>query len=117
MSIRMAIRPANSGVDLLARRWVNVNSLEQCPHGVAWLCANAQPILDAISLEAQLLVISNQRIEPTKLLDDSAIAGCSFVHRIESVKGTMPASQTLQSKYDHMAPPVHCLLLGSLPIS
>jgi len=97
MSIRMAIRPENSGVDLLAWRWVNVNSLEQCPHGVAWLCADAQPIFDAISLKAQLLVISNQRIEPTKLLDDATIAGCSFVHCVESVKGTMPAPHTLQS--------------------
>jgi hypothetical protein len=86
----------NSG--LLPWRRINTDPLDQGAGCVTGLGAYAQPVLDPLGIETQLLaLIFEERVEPPEFFDDAAIARGAFVHCIESVEGTVPASHAFES--------------------
>src|SRR6059036_2923380 len=83
------------GSDLLSGLGINPHAAQQTSHRLTWLRADAQPVIDPVGLEIQLLVFLGDRIEPAQFLDDPAIARGPLVDRIDTEERPMPAAEPL----------------------
>jgi hypothetical protein len=88
---------------LLPGRRVAVKPLQERADRPGRLGADAQPVVDAIDVDAELLVVGGDRVEPPQLLDHAAVARASAVHRAEAIERAMAATKALQSENNHDA--------------
>src|SRR5262245_31288896 len=105
-SIRMArAKPVSGGLryrgELLAGGRIDTHAPQQALDRVAGLRANAQPVVDAISLEIQLFVVGGNGIEPAELFDHSSVTRRSLVDGIEPEEGAIGPAHSLQTQHNH----------------
>ena len=85
---------------LLAWRRIDASLLEKITAGIAWLCANREPVLNTIGVEFVLLA-DGDWIEPSEVFQYTTIARGALIHCTNTVEGAMGTAHSLETENDH----------------